>query len=597
MCDHLRCVLASLVALALATSFGCTLDESGLLPPNQDPRGGTPRTSAIFCDIEDFTNQRHCASTQEQTDGIRLSSSAVALVQGRSSTIGLDYSPDALARCNGVPEALVFKCPFPEGCPVCLTCGGNVVGGWFPSANDACVNFCVEKNVQWPGNINLVGTLLFCLNPDQATHARRGGQASSSGNQCFSNACTDAGALRPDFVDLRRSPEPVTWTNLWRQPTQLIGRRGVHQRRQRRACVGLAAGAVDISPSVSSTSFHARGLRRVRQRARRSGRASAAPGSRQRADDPGQRQGRAGDADSYDFSVPVEDSLSTRREAQPVTGTIDLAAGTIQMEIVCASKVDAGILGSADGTLTGTITGHIIFPDTDGDGVPDYKDNCPQFLNRDQRPIASPILTAPPPITLGSCRNRNFGVAVAIDVCYADPVTVRNDAPGVLAPGPNPITWTATDTHDETAVARQIVTVVDRTPPLLRCESTDGRRHGHDDGDDHDGMDDHDAEHGQADALRSANEAHDGLFRVTSRDACTAQPTIQLGRYALANGELIQLTPVRQPGVTLVADPRSRFRHFLVGPGDAVVSSGDSSGNVASVTCPVALHHQASHHR
>jgi hypothetical protein len=316
--------------------------------------------------------------------------------------------------------------------------------------------------------------------------------------------------------------------------------------------------------------------------------------------------------DRYDFSVPVEDvslyeagTVNSGLEAghkhpmQPVTGTIDLAAGTIEMEIVCASKVDAGVLGSADGTLTGTITGHIVFPDTDGDGVPDYRDNCPQFLNREQRSIASPILTAPPPITFGSCRNRNFGVAVAIDVCYADPVTVRNDAPGVLAPGPNTITWTATDTHDETAVARQIVTVVDRTPPLLRCEPTDDRRHGHghDDGDDHDGVDDHDAEHGQADALRSANEAHGGLFRVTSRDACTAQPTIQLGRYVLANGELIQLTPIRQPGVTLVADPRSRFRHFLVGPGDAVVSSGDSSGNVASVTCPVALHHQASHHR
>lgn len=299
--------------------------------------------------------------------------------------------------------------------------------------------------------------------------------------------------------------------------------------------------------------------------------------------------------DTYDFSVPVEDvslyeagdvngglEAGHKHPMQPVTGTIDLAAGTIEMVIVCASRVDAGVLGSADGTLTGTITGHIVFPDTDGDGVPDYKDNCPQFLNRDQRPIANLILTAPPPITLPSCRNRNFGVAIAIDVCYADPVTVRHDGPGVLAPGPNVITWTARDTHDETAVARQIVTVVDRTPPLLRCEPSDGRRH-HGDHDDT-------GDPGDAAAVRSAaspnpSDPSGALFRVTSRDACTAQPTIQLGRYALADGEVIRLTLVRQRGVRLVSDPGSGFRHFLVGPGDAVVSSSDSSGNVATAAC------------
>jgi hypothetical protein len=291
--------------------------------------------------------------------------------------------------------------------------------------------------------------------------------------------------------------------------------------------------------------------------------------------------------DSYDFSVPVEDvslyeagdvngglEAGHKHPMQPVTGTIDLSTGTIQMEIVCASKVDAGILGSADGTLTGTITGHILFPDTDGDGIPDYKDNCPQVLNRDQAPVPNPILTAPPPIMLPSCRDRRFGVAVAIDVCYADPVSVRNDAPGVLAPGPNIITWTATDTHDETAAARQVVTVVDRTPPRLLCRPIHGRLGG---------------AHGGASAAAATSG---GLFRVTSRDACSADPPIQLGRYALTNGEVIRLTPSRQRGVTLVVDPQSRIRQFLVGPGDAVVTSSDSSGNVATVACPLAPRHQ-----
>src|SRR5690349_7948550 len=111
--------------LALLTLPSCGLETSGTCGAacsfNADP-GPTPRTSAIFCDIEKPSG-RHCASADEiDAIGIRLAAGAEALIVGHSSNIGLDYSPTATSHCGGGPEAVVFEGKFPDGLPVCLNC-------------------------------------------------------------------------------------------------------------------------------------------------------------------------------------------------------------------------------------------------------------------------------------------------------------------------------------------------------------------------------------------------------------------------------------------------------------------------------------------
>src|SRR5262245_56323607 len=80
--------------------------------------GQPPFSTAIFCDIE---ADRRCASSDDIMMGINL---AKPFDEGfwipKSSPIGLDYSPAALAACNGNPQAVVFRDAFPNGTATCL---------------------------------------------------------------------------------------------------------------------------------------------------------------------------------------------------------------------------------------------------------------------------------------------------------------------------------------------------------------------------------------------------------------------------------------------------------------------------------------------
>ena len=64
---------------------------------------------------------------------------------------------------------------------------------------------------------------------------------------------------------------------------------------------------------------------------------------------------------------------------------------------------------------------------------------------------------------------------------------------------------------------------------------------------------------------------------------------MRLGKLVLGNGELINITRSRQPGVRLVGGDNDhhhlRIRHFLVGPGENVIKATDSSGNVGTAIC------------
>jgi hypothetical protein len=120
-----------------------------------------------------------------------------------------------------------------------------------------------------------------------------------------------------------------------------------------------------------------------------------------------------------------------------------------------------------DGTLTATIAGTLMFPDSDGDSVPDRTDNCRFVANPDQTLVPTPVITAPADRTLASCVASALGAAAAADRCDGGPVTVTHDAPATFAAGPNVVTWTAQDAKGRQATDTQTVTVVDTTDPMF----------------------------------------------------------------------------------------------------------------------------------
>jgi hypothetical protein len=199
--------------LGLLVLPNCTFNPGGLGPgPNLWP-GSTPRADAIFCDIEKPLG-RHCASDMEKVLGIRLSEAALALNTGRTSSIGLDYSADALSRCSGEPEAVEFQGAFPEGFSVCVNCGGVVWTASYPDVNAACVARCED----FFGTTTSDGTIIPENPPDPSVvsfctaHAKASTSFPLDG--CFAGACSEAGTLNADFVDPRRTPEPVFWRDL-----------------------------------------------------------------------------------------------------------------------------------------------------------------------------------------------------------------------------------------------------------------------------------------------------------------------------------------------------------------------------------------------
>jgi hypothetical protein len=320
---------------------------------------------------------------------------------------------------------------------------------------------------------------------------------------------------------------------------------------------------------------------------------------------------------------------------EDVTGTIDLVTRTVQLQAVVTQTVhfEAGctplgcvVNGDGDGVLTATISGNIVLPDSDGDGVPDLDDNCRLTPNPDQAPVPTPVITAPADFTIASCADHQIGAAAATDVCDAGPVTVTNDAPATFAIGANTVTWTAADAISRTATDAQIVTVVDATAPaftsvpldltLNNCVAADiGRPTATDD---------------CAGAVSFTNDAPpifpvgptvvtwtatdvsgndttatqtvtvtdtvpptvacvpDGppghTFRVVAIDACTSAPLVFLGSFTLAHGERIKITETGQSGVRLV-NVIGDIKHFHVGKGEGVITASDGSANVASAAC------------
>ena len=189
-------------AVLLLALPNCAFDSSGTGPPSHVTRGDSPHSSAVMCDIRKFQPIVRCANDQDLLVGIPFAEAAEALVSGRTSNVGLDYSPEAEEDCGtGNPKAIDFYGAFPEGSVVCLNCG--VIGTAHADAMAVCVAECQDL-VEHGDGLLPPDVLSFCT-----VTARPSLHFPATG--CFEDACTSGGTLRSDFADPRRIPEPVVW--------------------------------------------------------------------------------------------------------------------------------------------------------------------------------------------------------------------------------------------------------------------------------------------------------------------------------------------------------------------------------------------------
>lgn len=131
-------------------------------------------------------------------------------------------------------------------------------------------------------------------------------------------------------------------------------------------------------------------------------------------------------APNGDFSIPKEKFLilesfvdnnqaktAYQKPSEDVTGNLDVPGGTMQLRIVigtqllfragCDSRGENCVINDVkDGRQSSDVRGTLVFPDTDGDSVPDRSDSCPFTPN----------------VMCTSLKGRDFRVAAA-DGCGA----------------------------------------------------------------------------------------------------------------------------------------------------------------------------------
>ena len=189
-------------AVVLLALPNCMLDTTGTGSPSHVTRGDSPHSSAVMCDIRKYQPIVRCASPQDLEIGIPFTQAAEALVEGRTSNVGLDYSQEAQDVCGaGNPQAIDFYGAFPEGTVVCLNCG--VIPIAHPNATAVCVAECRDLVERGDGPFP-PDVLSFC-----SVTARPSTHFPSTG--CFEGACTSGGTFLSGFADPRRIPEPVVW--------------------------------------------------------------------------------------------------------------------------------------------------------------------------------------------------------------------------------------------------------------------------------------------------------------------------------------------------------------------------------------------------
>ena len=200
--------LLALSSCALLALSSCGLHVGGIGPPPVFDGGPEPRTSAVMCDIPKVPDpgSTGCADSIETGFGMSMSKAAVALVQGESGSLALDFSSEATKACGGFPRKIEFQGPFPDGYAVCLNCGTQTPVP-YKDGTDVCVAVCIDLVQHSGGPEPAGGAESFCQSNARVS-------TNFDKTTCYDNACSSGGTLRPDFVDPRRAQEPVKWVDL-----------------------------------------------------------------------------------------------------------------------------------------------------------------------------------------------------------------------------------------------------------------------------------------------------------------------------------------------------------------------------------------------
>ena len=176
-------------------------EGGGSKPPKTFQGGPEPRSSAVMCDIPKMPDpaSNGCATSADIANGMSTGHAAVALNQGESKYVSLDYSSSALAACSGSPKKANFSDKFPDGTTVCLNCGTQIPAT-YSDGNAACVAMCTDMVAPTP----TPEVKAFCAaNAHVSTNFDK--------NVCYTNACSSSGTANTSFVDPRRKQEPVIW--------------------------------------------------------------------------------------------------------------------------------------------------------------------------------------------------------------------------------------------------------------------------------------------------------------------------------------------------------------------------------------------------
>jgi hypothetical protein len=213
--------------------------------------------------------------------------------------------------------------------------------------------------------------------------------------------------------------------------------------------------------------------------------------------------------------------------------------------------------------LGGTLTSLTV---TDNKGA---QDSCSAIVTVVDR--TPPGITCPAPQTVectgGGSATASFS-ASATDNCSVGATSCGPGSGSSFPLGTTAISCSATDGSGNSNSCGSSVTVVDTTPPTVSC------------------VESHNPSTKNVPKASKTNQ--DGFYKVAGGDSCTV-PTIKIGNYALADGETIKITQTPgKSGVTLVNTMgQAEIKHFQVGPGDAVITATDASGNTTSATCLV----------
>ena len=107
--------------------------------------GNEPKSSAIMCGIPkaEFVQNVVCATDADEEEGIPMAQAAIALRNGVSNIIALDYSPEAVAQCDGQPRKIEYYGTFPDGYTTCINCKTQIPVPYI-DGDAACVAQCQD---------------------------------------------------------------------------------------------------------------------------------------------------------------------------------------------------------------------------------------------------------------------------------------------------------------------------------------------------------------------------------------------------------------------------------------------------------------------